>query len=124
MNNKGQFLLYDALLAFLIVFVVLTTVILVLNQQEDTAYESNIASDKLSLLSSIRIHDTNLLIASTNNDSTARDIVCNILSDESFVLSDLTSDKVLINKKIGNYKNVVSYKKIVGGHEFELKIFL
>lgn len=124
MNSNGQFLLYDALLAFLILFIVLVGVAFVLNQEDDTSLDSNVALDRLSLLSSISLHDMNLLLALSENDLAAYDVVCDVLSDDSFVLKDLTLNKVLVNKKRGDYVDAFCARKVVGGHEYELTLYV
>ena len=124
MNSNGQFLLFDALLAFLILFVVLAGVVFVLGQEDDTLPDSNAALDRLSMLSSISLHDTNLLTALDNNDSAARDVVYDVMADDSFVIRDLTLDKVLVYKRSGGYVDVFSARKVVGGHEYELMLYV
>ena len=74
MNSGGQFLLYDAILAFLILFVVLLGVVFVLEGEDDSSMESNPALERLLLLSSIDFHGENLLSA-LGDDSAARDVV-------------------------------------------------
>ena len=123
MNSGGQFLLYDAILAFLILFVVLLGVVFVLEGEDDSSMESNPALDRLLLLSSIDFHGENLLSA-LGDDSAARDVVRDVLSGESFVLRDLTSGIVLVNGKSGGYVNAFSARKIVGGHEYELTLYV
>lgn len=123
MNSGGQFLLYDAILAFLILFVVLLGVVFVLEGEDDSSMESNPALDRLLLLSSIDFHGENLLSA-LGDDSAARDVVRDVLSEESFVLRDLTSGNVLVNGKSEGYVNAFSARKIVGGHEYELTLYV
>ena len=123
MNSGGQFLLYDAILAFLILFVVLLGVVFVLEGEDDSSMESNPALDRLLLLSSIDFHGENLLSA-LGDDSAARDVVRDVLSGESFVLRDLTSGNVLVNGKSEGYVNAFSARKIVGGHEYELTLYV
>ena len=123
MNSGGQFLLYDAILAFLILFVVLLGVVFVLEGEDDSSMESNPALERLLLLSSIDFHGENLLSA-LGDDSAARDVVRDVLSEESFVLRDLTSGNVLVNGKSGGYVNASSARKIVGGHEYELTLYV
>ena len=123
MNSGGQFLLYDAILAFLILFVVLLGVVFVLEGEDDSSVESNPALDRLLLLSSIDFHGENLLSA-LGDDSAARDVVRDVLSEESFVLRDLTSGNVLVNGKSEGYVNAFSARKIVGGHEYELTLYV
>ena len=123
MNSGGQFLLYDAILAFLILFVVLLGVVFVLEGEDDSSVESNPALDRLLLLSSIDFHGENLLSA-LGDDSAARDVVRDVLSGESFVLRDLTSGNVLVNGKSEGYVNAFSARKIVGGHEYELTLYV
>ncbi len=123
MDSYGQFLLYDALLAFIILFIVLAGVVFVLEGEDDSSIESNPALDGLTLLSSISIHDTNLLLACSNDDLTARDVVCDVLEEDSFVLRDLTLNRVLVNKKSGDYAEVFSARKVVENHEYELTLY-
>ena len=124
MNSNGQFLLYDALLAFLILFVVLGCVVFVVGQEDDTSLDSNPALDRLALLSSVSLHDVNLLVACSNGDSTARDVVCDVLMEDSFVLKDLTLNRVLVNRSSGNHADAFSARKVVGGHEYELTLYV
>lgn len=124
MNSYGQFLLYDALLAFLILFIVLAGVVFVLGQEDDTSVDSNPALDRLNLLASIDIHDMDLLVACSDGDLTARDVVYDVLSGDYFVLRDLTLNKVLVTKKSGDYDDAFSARKLVGGHEYELTLYV
>lgn len=124
MNSYGQFLLYDALLAFLILLVVLVGMAFVLSTEDDALPDSNVALDRLILLSSIDVHDTNLLLSLSANDSSARSVVCDVLAEDSFVIRDLTLNKTLINKKSGDYVDVFSARKVIGGHEYELMIYV
>lgn len=122
MDSNGQFLLYDAVLAFFVLFVVLAAVIFVLESGDDVFLESNEALDELEFLSSINIHGQNLLLALAYGDADAGRLVRDVLSGRSFVLRDVTSGKVLAeNVSVGG--TVVSARKIVGGQEFELVLF-
>lgn len=124
MNSNGQFLLYDALLAFLILFVVLACVVFVVGEEDDTSLDSNPALDRLALLASVRLHDMNLLVACSKGDSTACEFVCDVLMEDSFVLKDLTLNKILVNKRGGDYVDAFSARKVVEGHEYELTLYV
>ena len=119
MNSNGQLLLYDALLAFLLIFVFLAAVIFVLGGMDDVFIDSNEALDDLELLSSVNVHGSDVLSALADGDVEAGRVVLDVLSGRSFVLRDVSSGRVLLEGGSGG-ATVVSARKIVGGREFEL----
>lgn len=122
MNSNGQLLLYDALLAFLLIFVFLAAVIFVIGGMDDVFIDSNEALDDLELLSSVNVHGNDVLSALAAGDVEAGRVVLDVLSGRSFVLRDVSSGRVLLEGGSGG-ATVVSARKIVGGREFELILF-
>ena len=122
MNSNGQLLLYDALLAFLLIFVFLAAVIFVIGGMDDVFIDSNEALDDLELLSSVNVHGSDVLSALAAGDVEAGRVVLDVLSGRSFVLRDVSSGRVLLEGGSGG-ATVVSARKIVGGREFELILF-
>lgn len=122
MNSNGQLLLYDALLAFLLIFVFLAAVIFVIGGMDDVFIDSNEALDDLELLSSVNVHGSDVLSALADGDVEAGRVVLDVLSGRSFVLRDVSSGRVLLEGGSGG-ATVVSARKIVGGREFELILF-
>lgn len=122
MNSNGQLLLYDALLAFLLIFVFLAAVIFVIGGMDDVFIDSNEALDDLELLSSLNVHGSDVLSALADGDVEAGRVVLDVLSGRSFVLRDVSSGRVLLEGGSGG-ATVVSARKIVGGREFELILF-
>lgn len=122
MENNGQFLLYDAILALIILFVFMAGILIVLSTTDNTMPDSNEALDKLTLLCEVQIHSDSLLTALRVDDDKARTIVLETLGDDSFTLKDLTEKRVLLEKNQGGTLKS-SARKIVGGHEFELILY-
>lgn len=122
MENNGQFLLYDAILALIILFVFMAGILIVLSTTDNTMPDSNEALDKLTLLCEVQIHSDSLLTALRADDDKARTIVLETLGDDSFTLKDLTEKRVLLEKNQGGTLTS-SARKIVGGHEFELILY-
>lgn len=123
MNEKGQFLLYDALLSLLLVFLVIIAMFYILNQEEDFQLDNNEVSDRLNLISSYSLNDKNVLLKIEENDSTSKEMVEEILSDKDYVLYDLTLNQTVLSKHSNNYNNSISAKKVIGEHEFRLTFY-
>ena len=75
MNSKGQFLLYDILLAVFILFIVLIAVCSVPGQQDDYGIDYSEPGDTLNLLASMKVHDEVLLFALSEDDNDAASMV-------------------------------------------------
>lgn len=123
MNEQGHVILYDALMALILIFIILICTIYVLNQDSDVIMDNNV-NDKLDLLASTHIHGEKLLVLFSYDDSTAKQIVSEIFSNECYSLKDLTTNMSISSNSSKNYKSAVSSRKIVGGHEYELILFI
>jgi hypothetical protein len=121
MNNNGQFLLYDAFLAFILILLVLIAMLYVFNQEEDNFPNYTKASDTLDFLSSITVNDMNLLVALSNNNLEAKRIVEDTLNGENYLLKDLTENKTLSGNR--SQSDAICSRKIVDGHEYELLLY-
>lgn len=123
MDENGQFLLYDALLSIILIFIVIMAMFYILNQEEDFMADNNEASDRLNLLSSYSLNGGNVLLKIEDNDTNSIELVENILSDKDYVLYDLTINRTVISKHSTDYKNSISAKKVIGEHEFRLTFY-
>lgn len=123
MNENGQFLLYDALLSLILIFMVIIAMHYILNQEDEFIPDSNEALDRLNLLSSYSYNDENILLKLEENDSSSYEIVKEVLSDKDYILYDNTINKTVLSKYSNDYKNSVSAKKVIGEHEFILTFY-
>lgn len=124
MNNKGQFLLYDIVLAIFIIFIIIICMTYVIEGEEDTSKSYTEAQDTLSLLASTKIHNDNLLEALSQNDTAAREVASEILSEKKYTLKDLTTNKTLLRVNSSDYHEVITARKIVGNQEYELSFYI
>ena len=137
MNNKGQFLLYDAIFALILVLLVTTTVMYVLENSDgkmEASLDYNRASDMLNTLEYNNLKEDALLsslsynldINDTYNINKSLKSIEYILdgSAENYTFSDVTHNKsILIDKKAHLYSQAYSSKKRVGNHEYELTYY-
>lgn len=121
MENNAQ-IVYDGIFALFILLIFLTGLFFIPFGDIYGDSDSNVALERLELLSSLDFGDTSILLA-LGNDSAAEDVVMDVLADESFVLRDLTLDRVLVERNSGGH-GAVTARKTVGGHEFELTVFV
>lgn len=122
MNNKGQLLLCDIILAIFIIFIIVICMTYII-EEEDTPKSYSEAQDTINLLASTRVHDTNLLEALSEDDDTAKEVALSILSEKKYTLKDLTLNKTLSQIKSSSYHDVSTARKIVGSKEYELSIY-
>lgn len=120
MNENGQFLLYDALLSLLLIFIVIIAMFYVLNQEEDFMPNNNEVTDRLNILSSYSVNGKNILLKVEENDSISKKTVTDILSDKEYILDDLTTNQTILSNYSTNHKNRISAKKVIEEHEFRL----
>lgn len=123
MNENGQFLLYDALLSLLLIFIVITAMFYILNQEDEHIPEHNEALTRLNLLSSYSYDGKNILLKIEENESYSKEIVEDILSDKDYILYDNTINQSILSKHSNAYSNCVSAKKVIGEHEFRLTLY-
>ena len=123
MNSKGQFLLYDILLAVFILFIVLIAVYSVLGQEEDYGIDYSEPGDTLNLLASMKVHDEVLLLALSEGDVDAATIVSGVI-DGGYTLKDLTLNKTLSTRRVSSYHDVITARRVIDGHEYELSVYV
>lgn len=124
MNSKGQFLLYDILLAVFLLFIVMTCVSYVLGQEDDYGSDYSKPYDALNLLSSMSVHDENLLVALSEGDEMAVITASEVLDDTPHTLRDLSMNRTLSTLRASSYRDVLSARRIVEGHEYELTFYV
>ena len=123
MNSKGQFLLYDILLAVFILFIVLIAVCSVPGQQDDYGIDYSEPGDTLNLLASMKVHDEVLLFALSEDDNDAASMVEGLI-DGGYTLKDLTLHRTLSTRRVSSYHDVISARRVVEGHEYELSFYV
>ena len=120
MNNQGQFLLYDALLALILVTIIASTIVLITGYTpEYTDYTST--SQALNTLSDINYSQQNILQAWTNGNNETITTINQVLRDE-YQLKDLTNNKTL-KKKTTNKNKTITSQKIIEEHKYELTYY-
>lgn len=120
MNNKGQFLLYDALLALILVTILFSTIILITGYTpEYVDYTST--SQALNTLSDTNYSQENILKSWSNGNNETITTINQVLQDE-YQLKDLTNNKTLTKKKSNKNKTITS-QKIIEGHKYELTYY-
>lgn len=132
MNNNGQLLLYDMLLAFMILLLVLisTTYLLETNDYEKINTQDYMEARYLLELTEDEKLLTKLSTALDKNDGMQIeqtiekiDHILSGSSKDNYTLCDESINKTLINHSPTNYKNVYSGKKLINNHEYSLKIY-
>ena len=116
MNEKGQFLLYDGVLAIIILFIIMIVCFNIL-EKESTVYELDntykTPYEVLNLLDTMPYNDESILYSltmiddiNTELESNLLNITEHIISDNTryeYILRDITTDKLLLktsdNKK-------------------------
>ena len=131
MNEKGQFLLYDGVLAIIILFIIMIVCFNIL-EKESTVYELDntykTPYEVLNLLDTMPYNDESILYSltmiddiNTELESNLLNITEHIISDNTryeYILRDITTDKLLLktsdNKKIiyTETDRYTSYKNI------------
>lgn len=124
MNDCGQFLLYDALLACFFVLIVVLAMLFVVGQGVFVYSDVDVAGDSLDLLSGMSVHGVPLLSALSVSDESAVSAACDVLSGRSFVLRDLSLNRTLLYDLSGDFDNEFSSRRVVGGHVYELTVFV
>jgi len=119
MNTKGQILLYDVLLAIILVVMVMLTITYVLEDNTQTTISIEKYEKPQQMLN--LLENRHYLTEITQNQSQL-DKIDQILG-ENYTLTDTTTDDVLIDEKPLKYRNIYGGHKIVNGHDFELRYF-
>jgi hypothetical protein len=129
MDNNGQFLLYDMLLAFIILLLVIVsaTYLTETNDISKTKTDTHIEGEYLLELLEDEGLLTKLSTSLDRNDSiktnkTLERIDC-ILSTNTkykYSLTDETTNKTLIDHTPHNHKEVCCFRKMLNNHEFAL----
>ncbi len=134
MNEKGQLLSYDAILAVIILFSVIIMTSYVLEEKVDVSYDYNYEKP-LNTLEILEEIDENLLLTLTysleKNDTEkinkTLEKIKPILETENleYKFKENNQNLTLIKSdNIDNTKQIYSSRKIVNGHTFELEYYM
>ena len=119
MNTKGQILLYDVLLAIILVLTVMIAITYILEDNTQTTISIEKYENPQKMLN--LVENRHYLTEITQNQSQLEKI--DQILGENYTLTDTTTNDVLIDKKPLKYKNIYSGHKLVNGHDFELKYY-
>lgn len=123
MNENGQILLFDAIMALIILFIVLAAIVYVTSQEDDYVSDYDSAQEALDLLASTRIGNESLLSALSDGDDTAQNVTRTVLSDYKYHLKDNTIGKTLAYEYADSYHRVISSVRVVDNHEYQLNLY-
>ncbi|MBQ6443166.1 MAG: hypothetical protein IJJ11_00635 [Methanosphaera sp.] len=132
MNNKGQFLLYDMLLAMIIILIVLVSTTYLLETTDIANSNTKDYKEPRYMLELLEDEGllTKLSTALDKNDSLeinqTKEKIEHILSsgcNGDYTLSDESTNKIIINHSSNSYKEIYSRKKVVDKHEYILMIY-
>ena len=132
MNNKGQFLLYDMLLAMIIILIVLVSTTYLLETTDIANSNTKDYKEPRYMLELLEDEGllTKLSTAIDKNDSLeinqTKEKIEHILSsgcNGDYTLSDESTNKIIINHSSNSYKEIYSRKKVVDKHEYILMIY-
>lgn len=136
MNEKGQFLLYDMILALIIIFIILVSCTYIIEGQnsvfesEDNyknpnemlnILDSTLYEDKSILYSISEATDTNNSILKNNSLIVASKIISSNGGYE-YTLKDVTTQTTLLGNSTDK-KIIYSSRKIVNNHIYELSYY-
>lgn len=136
MNEKGQFLLYDMILALIIIFIILVSCAYIMEGQysvfetEDNYKNPN---EMLNILDSTLCGDKSILYALSEAEDTDNQVLKNkslsmaleILSSGDgyeYTLKDVTTQTILLGDA-SDKKRVYTSRKIVNNHIYELSYY-
>lgn len=123
MNENGQILLFDVIMALIILFIVLAAIVYVTSQEDDYVSDYDSAQEALDLLVSTKIGNESLLSALSDGDATAKNVTRTVLSDYKYYLKDNTIGETLVNETAGSYHRVISSVRVVDNHEYQLYLY-
>jgi len=123
MNENGQILLFDAIMALIILFIVLAAIVYVTGQEDDYVSDYDSAQEALDLLASTRIANESLLQALSDGDLTAKNVTRKVLSEYNYCLEDKTTGETLVNQTADSYHRVISSVRVVDNHEYRLYLY-
>lgn len=130
MNNKGQFLLYDMLLAVILILLVLVSTTYILETSNIAKTNTNEHKDTRYILDLIENGGllTKLSLELDRNDSIhinktieKIDYILSSSCKGGYTLSDESTNKTLINHLPNSYKDITSSKKHVNNHTYVIK---
>lgn len=121
MENKGQFLLYDALMATILILI-LVSCVLYMTQLAPEYTDYNSVTQTLETLSDTNYSNTNVLTAWSNNNNESISIIDSLMRMDNYRLKDLTTNKTLTRKK-DDKNNSISSQKIINEHVYELTYY-
>jgi hypothetical protein len=129
MDNNGQFLLYDMLLAFIILLLVIVsaTYLTETNDISKTKTDTHIEEEYLLELLEDEGLLTKLSTSLDRNDSIKTnktleriDYILSTNTKHKYSLTDETTNKTLIDHTPHNHKEVCCFRKMLNNHEFAL----
>ena len=129
MDNNGQFLLYDMLLAFIILLLVIVsaTYLTETNDIGKTKTDTHIEGEYLLELLEDEGLLTKLSTSLDRNDSIKTnktleriDYILSTNTKYKYSLTDETTNKTLIDHTPHNHKEVCCFRKMLNNHEFAL----
>ncbi len=139
MNNKGQYLLYDAIFALLLLFMIITTVMFVIennNIEIENPNQYKIASNTLDVLENTPGNNNRYLLSEIayeldhdNIDNNSLSKVNSILdlndNMDAYTFSDMTTSEIILldTRNQTSYKQEYSAFKTVDNHIFQLKYY-
>ncbi len=134
MNEKGQLLSYDAILALVILFTVIVMTTYILEENVGTAYDYNYAKP-MNTLEILEETDENLLLTlsyslkenNTEKINRTLDKIKVILDAEclNYTFKENNHNQILLSSNnIDNTKQAYSSRKIVNEYTFELEYFI
>ena len=123
MNENGQILLFDAIMALIILFIVWVAIVYVTGQEDDYVSDYDSAQEALDLLASTRIGNESLLQALSDGDLTAKNVTRKVLSEYNYCLEDKTTGETLVNQTADSYYRVISSVRVVDNHEYRLYLY-
>lgn len=130
MNNKGQFLLYDMLLAVIILLLVLVSTTYLLetnniaktntNENKQARYMLELVEDE-GLLTKLSLALDRNNSVEINNTIEKIDYILSSGCKDGYTLSDESTNKTLIDHFPNSYKDIRSSKKHVNNHTYVIK---
>lgn len=136
MNEKGQFLLYDMILALIIIFIILVSCTYIIEGQNSVfesennyknpnemlnILDSTLYEDKSILYSLSEATDTNNSILKNKSLSVASKIISSN-GEYEYTLKDVTTQTTLLGNSTDK-KIIYSSRKIVNNHIYELSYY-
>ncbi len=135
MNEKGNFLIYDAIFAIIIVSIVISFGVIILEDSTNKYNSNNYKKpeDMLNLLEDTHYNNDYILNSlsyelddniTSSNTLNMIDEIIRSYDNLNYTFCDITNKTIiLIDKHDLKYKEIFSARKIVNNHVFELKYY-